>query len=64
METSIEERISLLSPKKQKEFGERLMDVLHDRMWFRMRDMYYIDPNVKKVKEILFEEEYKHLILS
>jgi hypothetical protein len=59
MDISIEEKISLLPPEKQNEFRERLIDVLHDRTWFMMHSMYYVDPDVQKVKETLFREEYE-----
>jgi len=64
MGTSLDKKISALPPEKHKEFRERLMDVLHDRGWFRIHNMYYVDPDVKKVKETLFREEYESHIIS
>lgn len=58
MSTSIDKKISSLPPEKQKEYEEELRDVLYDRWWFEIHGMDYVDPDVQKVKEILFREQY------
>jgi len=61
MGISIDKKISLLPPEKQKEYTEKLMDVFYDEWWFRVHGMDCVDPDVQKVKEILFREEYQHM---
>ena len=34
------------------------MDNLYDRPWFRDHEMDYVNPDVQKVKEIIFEKIY------
>ena len=55
---SIDKKISSLPSEKQKEFTERLMDIVYDEWWLTNHKMDYIDPDVLKIKEILFKEEY------
>ena len=64
MGKSIDKKISLLPPEKQKKFEEELMDILYDTWWFRDHGMDYVDPDIQKVKEILFREEYKQHMTS
>jgi len=59
MNMSIEQKISLLPPEKQKEYREELMDVLYDESWLENYGIDYIDPDIQKVKEILFKERYE-----
>jgi len=59
MNMSIEQKISSLPPEKQKEYREELMDVLYDESWLENYGIDYIDPDIQKVKEILFKERYE-----
>lgn len=59
MSTSIDKKISSLPPEKQKEFIESLMDIVYDRHWLEAHNINYIEPDIKKVKETLFREEYE-----
>ena len=56
---NIDEKIKYLLLEKQEEFRKILIDVLHDRKWFANHGIDYVDPDVPKVKEILFREEYE-----
>lgn len=55
---SIDKKISSLPLKKQKEYTEKLMGILYDEWWLTEHKIDHVDPDVEKVGEILFREEY------
>ena len=58
MDPETDKKISSLPLEQRADFWIRLGDVLHDRYWFEIHQMDYADPNVCRIKEILFREEY------
>jgi len=61
---SIDEKIAKLPEEKQVEFRNRLQDVLYDRFWCGAHRINYVDPNIQKAKEELYEELVKMGIIS
>jgi len=64
MGTSIEQKIALLPSKIQEKFREDLIDVCEDRFWIKDHRLIYSAPDIRKIKEVLFEEEYKSYVIS
>lgn len=55
----IDQKMERLSPELQESLQERVTNVLHDRYWFACHQIDYSDPDVPKVRETVFREEYQ-----
>ena len=58
-ENNTDEMISRLPEDKILWFEQRLLRVLNHKDWFVKHRMDYSNPDTRKIKEIIFREEYE-----
>lgn len=59
MEKNIEEKLRDLSPASKKSFNIALMECLYSRGWCEGNNIDYVNPNISKVKEIVYNALFK-----
>ena len=57
--TSIDEQVEKMPKEEQERFNFLLMDVLHDRGWCMLHQIDYVNPDVAKTKEKIYNLYFK-----
>ncbi len=56
--TSIDDEIEKLPESERRRFDNTLLDKLYDRDWCKQHRIDYVNPNVQKAKELLYNEMF------
>ena len=52
-------KLNTLSPEIKNKFDERVISALNNKVWLYKHKLGYFNPEVLRIKEVLYEEEFK-----
>ena len=56
---TIKEKVNDLPEKGRERFSDEIIQVCHSRSWCKIHGIEYSNPNIEKVKEILYREMFE-----